>query len=184
MRRVMLFAFLALALPTAALASSIDFTTGTFRNGTISRNTTGGFTPGNFRVDVVGATNIIRLSTAVLSPGCSGSVGTCTFTSGTVTVENLSSTTLFTDSLVNGIITKTSNSAIITASLAPNSMGIGPAGGIVRFVVQFSSAGPPFSTDLTGATARVAAIPEPGTLGLLGTGLIGLAGAARRKLNL
>ena len=139
MRRVMLVALLAVGLPTAALASSIDFTTGTFHNGAIGRNTTGGFTPGNFRVDVVGTTNIIRLSTTELSPGCLGSGETCMFSSGSVTVQSPNGTTLFTDSLVNGAISRTSNSAVITASLPPNSMGIGPSGGVVRFVVQFNS---------------------------------------------
>jgi hypothetical protein len=50
------------------------------------------------------------------------------------------------------------------------------------FVVQFSPA-TPISDRLTGGTARVAAIPEPSSLSLIGAGLMGLAGLARRKLK-
>jgi hypothetical protein len=39
------------------------------------------------------------------------------------------------------------------------------------------------STSLSSGDTNIVVVPEPGTLGLLGTGLIGLAGVMLRKMN-
>jgi len=189
MRRVILFAFLAIALPTAALASSIDFTTGTFVRGTISRVSNGGLV-GGFSLRLNGNLTQIHLDGGSIpnlgvGNGCFvAGDGSCTFTGGTITVSNAAGTmTLFRDTVQSGTITKTATTAIVSASLAPNSgtPALGSAGGLVSYSVSFLAAP---SSDLTGGVGRVAAVAEPGSLGLLGTGLVGLAGLARRKLTL
>jgi len=191
----MLLTLLAVALPTAALANSINFSnpdpgqffTGAFVGGTISRTTNGGLgvNGASFMVAVRGSMDIIRLTGATLvGTGCNGSAGasgTCAFTGGSIQVQNAAGTvTLFTDSLTNGAITTGADGATITATLLP-SAGVGPAGGFVTFKVAFT---PTSGTTLTGGTARVNIVPEPGTLGLLGSGAISLAGLVRRKLKL
>lgn len=98
MKRVMLLTLLALALPTATLASTIDlsdpppfvFNTGTFTRGVISRTASGGFGGLNasFMVRVVGSLGDIGIAGATLTSNCNIVVGSCTFSGGTVTVRN------------------------------------------------------------------------------------------------
>ena len=191
--RLMALTLMALALPTVALANTFSFITGTFVSNINSsiptRTASGGFgTAGaNFMVGVVGSMNFIFLGGTTLGAGCNVfGDGMCTFTGGSVIVRSApGGPVLFTDTLNGGTINKTSTTATIMASLVPNAAaGVGPAGGFVKFVVSFSSAGPPFSDRLTGGTARVSIVPESSTLLSLGTGLVGLAGMMRRKLKL
>jgi len=169
----MLVALLALGLPTAGLASSIDFATGTFLRGSVSN-----FVLSHFTVGVFGSMAEIQLRTSLLTSDCpfGSSAGTCKFAFGLVDVFDAAGTFLFEDTVQNGTVTKT-DSATITASFAPFFMA--PSGGLVKFVVDFM----PSHEVLNSGTAQVIAIPEPGTLGLLGTGLISLAGLVRSKLK-
>jgi len=191
----MLLALLAVALPTAALANSIDFstnqaidfTTGQFSRGIATRNVSGGFTQPNFQVRVVGSLGDIGVSTAALGVGCNGNGGgMCTFNTGMVTVRNpTTGAVIFTDSLDTGMIIKTSNGATITAHMLPNALD--PSGGVVSFTISFAP-GPNPSDNLIGGTGFASSaqgvIPEPSALLLLGTGVVGLGGLMRRKLRL
>ena len=186
MRRIMLSALLSLALPTAALASTIDvsdpppsFSTGTFVRGALNRTVSAGIV-GTLNATILGNMTQIHIGGAAISPGCNPPPGMCTFTGGTATVMNATLTaTLFTASISTGTITNTGTSAMIFANLTPNQPRVGPAGGFVKLNIFFTSA----SSPITGGTGQLVVIPEPSTLGLLGTGLIGLAGMARRKLR-
>jgi len=127
-----------------------------------------------------------------------------TFESGTAIFRNSSGVVLFTDGIVprnlaglcvqcdiidsptslNGIPTG-SSSLTVGASLVPIH-GVF-TGGILSFggtrtgnVLEGVATG--ILGGFSGSLPTV--VPEPGTLSLLGTGLIGLAGLARRKLKL
>ena len=184
MRRVMLLTLLAVALPTAGLANSIDFLTGTFVDGSISRTRSGGFGSigSSFMIEVSGSVATISLTGATLTRGCNvAGNGSCLLVGGTVEVSNPAGTTLFMDSVLAGRITKTATSAIIVAELSPNQGGLGPSGGDVRFDIRFPEGD---VTALSGGNGGLAEVPEPGTLALFGIGVIGLAGMVRRKLKL
>jgi hypothetical protein len=101
----------------------------------------------------------------VVLPGLGSCTTNCAFTGGTITITNNSSATLFKGTF-NGSATIVGSSIVVTYALN----GVPVAGGF-----QVSTAG--FVSGDTIVT------PEPGTLGLLGTGLVGLAGIVRRKLR-
>lgn len=174
MKRVFLLALLALALPTAALANSIDFSTGTFTSGTVSGSLTT-----SLSTTITGSLNTITVSTGSLTKlsGCPvGLSGACySFTGGSVTVKS-GSTTLFTDSLTGGVLDKNGKSLGILAGLTSNSY---VANGTGTLSMVFKSGG----VGAGSIDVSLVTTPEPGTLGLIGTGLIGLAGIARRKLR-
>jgi PEP-CTERM motif len=175
MRRVILLALLALALPTATLASSIGvndygnsgvvgvtaFTAGSAAAGQTygifsawtSLANSSGLTTGNL--------GTVSVTTGVLS----GSGGNFTFTGGTILIRNTSSAVIFSGTF-NG--TLTSSNGVVSITYAPG--GVPIIGGF-----QISAAGV--------VSGNTIVTPEPGTLGLLGTGLVGLAGIVRRKLR-
>ncbi len=170
MRRAILLALLAVALPTVALADSIDFAFGgklgttASTSGTATATNTFSVTSSLLDLNFAPASGTVTVSTGTLS---SCSAGLC-FSAGTIDVWNSSSQLLFQGSF-DGTVTNTNGVITIKAN-----DGGSPV--IAGFTFVASKSGT-VSGDFTVTT------PEPGTLGLIGTGLIGLAGIVRRKLR-
>lgn len=201
MKRIVLMALLALALPMAAFANnSVDFTNS---GGSLSGSTAGLTLTGSELIAVNG-----------LNGGglVTGGLGGVTFSTGSMISGSLQMGGSFngggsftitgngTNGIPNGTIFSGSFTGPVTwtlitlangthnYTLTGSISGAWYTGGTVNgATVQLTiNTGKGFfngSTMISSGDTNIVTVPEPGTLGLLGTGLIGLAGALHRKLK-
>ena len=198
MKRMLLLVLLALALPMAAFANnSVDFTNS---GGTLSGSSAGLSLSGSTLIAMGGSGGLIT-----------GSLGTVDFSTAGLTSGNLQSGGTFaaggsftivgngSNGIFGGTIFSGSFSGPVTWTV------INLANGTHNYTLQGSLTGTWYSgATVNGATVQLTintgksffdgttmissgdtniVVPEPGSLTLLGTGLVGLAGILRRKMK-
>jgi hypothetical protein len=172
MRRVLLFALLALALPVAAFGSSVDFTNS---SGTLSGSSAGLSLTGSTLIAVngLGGMGIIT-----------GDLGTVAFSTAGLTSGNLQMGATF-DAGGSFMITGNgTHNYTLTGSLTGTwYTGATVDGATVQLTINTGKGFFNGSTLISSGDTNIAAVPEPGSLTLVGAGLVGLAGVLRRKLK-
>lgn len=192
MRRVLLLALLALALPMMAWASSsIDVSNA---GGTITGSSAGLSLTGStlFKYGSAVGSNLgtVTFTTGAfigtgsadmggdLAPGGTFTItgnGTNGVPNGVIFSGTFSSASWSFTTLSNGTHVYTLKGALVDAN--------GQVGGTAQLSVNVGKGFFSGTAGLSSGDTNLS-VPEPGTLGLLGTGLVGIAGVMRRKFRI
>ena len=201
MKRMLWLALIALALPMAAFANSggVDFTNS---GGILTGSSAGMSLSGSVLIAVKGLNGLVT----------GNDLGSIAFTTGAMTSGNLQMGGMFdgagsfvitgngTGGIPNGVIFNGSFHGPVTwtlitlangthnYTLTGDVMGTWYTGSSVfGATVQLTiNTGKGFfngTTEISSGDTNIAAVPEPGSLTLMGAGLVGLAGILRRKLK-
>jgi hypothetical protein len=194
MRRGVVLALLALALPLAAWANTIDFTN---EFGSINISMTNGITSTYSPISSYngtlaprrGAQGWVSFGTGAFSGSSLASNGTFSATGSWFdVVRHRGGATIFSGAFVGPISwtnTTTTPGRFLTFELSGEIRGMLNGHEATGMTYQYFKA-TKFQLDkgiahITGGSTSLTSTPEPGTLGLLGTGLVGIAGIFRRK---
>ena len=197
MKRILLLALLVLALPLAAFAGNVDFSN---NGGTLTGSAAGLTLTGSTLTEVVG----LNGNGPVL-----GTLGTVSFTTGSMLSGSLATFAVFnsggsfvitgngTNGVPNGVIFSGTFTSTVTwtySSTLPDGSEVFDIAGTVSgpfgsgsTALIYAVVSPDGFTTVSGTVGSgntiigTSIVPEPGTLGLLGTGLAALAGVVRRK---
>ena len=206
MKRMLLLALLALALPMSVFASSnsVDFTNS---GGTLTGSSSGLSLSGSALIAVNGLNGLglvtgnlgnVTFSTGSFASGNMQNGGTLN-TGGSFVVWSSGSNGLPSGNLFNGSFTCSSTSPCtwamttdakgdhrytLTADISGTWYnGTTVAGTAVQLTISTGTKLFNGSITISSGDTNISTVPEPGTLGVVGTGLIGVVGMLRRKLK-